>query len=140
MKLGERLKELRDKQQWTQNFIADRLAVTKQAISSWERNIASPSIKQLLQLADLFHVSTDYLLGRIDIPLPVTTNGKEESTATLQTFYDLEHFLLTNDHVRLGNFRLSISEKLMTIDVLQRIFLEYNKSKEFDSAGSNIPT
>lgn len=116
---GERLKHLRTKQRWTQDHLADRLDVTKQAISSWERNVSSPSNKQLIQLAELFFVTTDYLLGR---PFD-QVNFRIES-------YDLEEILFSHEPIHLGNYKLSASDKFMAIDILKRIFYEFAELRQ----------
>lgn len=45
-------------------MLAEKLNVTKQCISNWENDNILPSIEALVKLADLFCVSTDFLLGR----------------------------------------------------------------------------
>ena len=62
--LSERIRELRVKQGYTQVSLAQKLSVTKQAVSNWENGNIQPSIDMLVRLADLFSVTTDYLLGR----------------------------------------------------------------------------
>ena len=59
-----RLRELRSKSGLTQNEIANKLGVTGQTILNWENGIYEPKINQLIQLADLFSVSIDYLVER----------------------------------------------------------------------------
>ena len=65
--LGQRIKELRLALGWGQVELAKRLGVAKQTVSNWENENIQPSIDMLTRLADLFHVTTDYLLGREDI-------------------------------------------------------------------------
>lgn len=62
--LNEKIKELRLMNGYNQVELAKRLGLTKQTISNWENNNIQPSIEMLEALADLFSVSTDYLLGR----------------------------------------------------------------------------
>ena len=62
--LNEKIKELRLLNGFNQVELAKRLGLTKQTISNWENNNIQPSIEMLEALADLFSVSTDYLLGR----------------------------------------------------------------------------
>ena len=62
--LSERIKELRLLNGYNQVKLAKRLEITKQTVSNWENNNIQPSIEMLEALADLFSVSTDYLLGR----------------------------------------------------------------------------
>ena len=59
-----RLRELRNKSGLTQNEIASKLGVSGQTILNWENGIYEPKINQLIQLADLFNVSVDYLIER----------------------------------------------------------------------------
>ena len=62
--LSENIKHLRVQQGWNQVEFAARIGVTKQCVSNWENDNVLPSVEMLLRLADLFHVSADYLLGR----------------------------------------------------------------------------
>lgn len=59
-----KLRELRVKSGFTQNEIATKLGVSGQTILNWENGIYEPKINQLIQLADLFNVSIDYLVER----------------------------------------------------------------------------
>lgn len=64
--LNKRIRELRLAQGYSQVALAERLGVSKQAVSNWENDNIQPSIEMLLRLAELFCVTTDYLLGRED--------------------------------------------------------------------------
>ena len=59
-----RLKNLRQSRELNQVQLAEKLGVKKQSISNWENDNIMPSIDMLMRIADFFHVSTDYLLGR----------------------------------------------------------------------------
>ena len=61
--LGKKLKSLRLAENLTQQQVAQRLGVTKTIISSYENDLRQPSYDNLLKLASLFKVSTDWLLG-----------------------------------------------------------------------------
>ena len=69
MKFSERLKLLRERHNHTQGYVAKYLGVTQVAVSNWERGEKQPSFQVLIDLAALFGVSTDYLLG-------ITTNSE----------------------------------------------------------------
>lgn len=60
---GERLHSLRTQAGMTQTELAKRLGITKSVVSYYERLERSPSPDVLIQLADIFRVTTDYLLG-----------------------------------------------------------------------------
>ncbi|ABS33754.1 helix-turn-helix transcriptional regulator [Clostridium botulinum] len=61
---GDRLKELREEKQLTQEELGKFLNVSRQAISSYESEETEPSINNLIKLANIFNISLDYLLGR----------------------------------------------------------------------------
>lgn len=65
--LNKRIRELRVAQGYSQVVLAEKLGVSKQAISNWENDNIQPSIEMLIRMANLFCVTTDYLLGRDDI-------------------------------------------------------------------------
>ncbi len=59
------------------NDAAEQFEVSQSALSGWESERTSPSIESLEKMADLYHTTTDYLLGRnspvSDAPLPIET-------------------------------------------------------------------
>lgn len=64
--LGERILELRNAHNWTQVQLAQKLNVSKQAVSNWENNNILPSIEMLVKLSFIFSTTTDYLLNLDD--------------------------------------------------------------------------
>ncbi|MCM1237111.1 MAG: helix-turn-helix domain-containing protein [Ruminococcus flavefaciens] len=62
--IAERLTALRYKYNFSKSDIARQLGVTPALISAYENQERNPSIDKLIALADIFHVSTDYILGR----------------------------------------------------------------------------
>ena len=65
---AERIKELRRKSGMSQEALGKILSVRQDAISTYERGLNYPEVRNLIILADFFDVSTDYLLGRTDDP------------------------------------------------------------------------
>lgn len=63
--LGDVLKENRLRCKMTQEFVAESLGVSRQAVSKWENGIADPSTSNLLALALLYGVSAEELLKNI---------------------------------------------------------------------------
>lgn len=63
MSIGARLQELRKRENMTQEDLAERLDVTRQVISKWERDQSIPNTETVVMLSQIFQVSTDYLLG-----------------------------------------------------------------------------
>mgnify|MGYP002552131938 CR=1 FL=1 len=64
--LGEALKAHRTEKQMTQEFVAETLGVSRQAVSKWETGTADPSTSNLLALAKLFGVSAEELLKSVE--------------------------------------------------------------------------
>lgn len=63
---NERIKTLREKYGYTQEELAQRLGLTKNAISLYEHGKRNPSIETLEALCDIFNVTMDYLTGNSD--------------------------------------------------------------------------
>lgn len=68
MEFKDRFRELRLKNNLTQEEIGKKFNVIKQTISSWEKGNSRPDIDTAIKLADFFVVTVDYLLGRTDNP------------------------------------------------------------------------
>lgn len=62
--LGTRITEQRKKCNLTQEALAKEIGVSASAVSKWESGASIPDLAMLCTLADLFHISADYLLGR----------------------------------------------------------------------------
>ena len=62
MILAEKIAEERKKNGWSQEELAEQLGVSRQAVSKWESAGSVPDLQKVIQLAELFGVSTDYLL------------------------------------------------------------------------------
>lgn len=63
MKLSDKIIQLRKANGWSQETLAEKLNVSRQAISRWEGATAQPDAANILQLSKLFGVTTDYLLN-----------------------------------------------------------------------------
>ncbi|SHK94323.1 helix-turn-helix domain-containing protein [Hespellia stercorisuis] len=62
MNLGEKIFKLRKEKGLSQENLAEQLGTTRQAISKWENNQGFPETEKILQLSNIFEVSTDFLL------------------------------------------------------------------------------
>ena len=65
------IKELKIKKDIYQLKLAMDLGLTQETISSYERNIISPSVDSLIKLADYFNTNIDYILCRTKYDLPI---------------------------------------------------------------------
>ena len=65
MSIAERLQELRRKAGYSQEQVAEKLGISRQAISKWESGQGNPEIDNVVKLTEIYNVSADYiLLGR----------------------------------------------------------------------------
>ncbi|TCZ77505.1 XRE family transcriptional regulator [Paenibacillus albiflavus] len=84
MSYGNRIAELREERGWTQEYLAALLKITRAALSHYEKNRRKPDFETLTQLADLFQVSTDYLIGRTAIPTNTLDNEVQQFADDLE--------------------------------------------------------
>lgn len=66
--ISKRIKEQRQKMRYTQKLLADKVSVSPQVISNWERGYTEPSADDISRLSETLECSSDYLLGKTDIP------------------------------------------------------------------------
>lgn len=71
--LGERFRLLREEKGLLQREVAEKLGLTRVAVTNYEQDNRVPDPETLKKIADLFGVSVDYLLGRTDDPAPPAT-------------------------------------------------------------------
>jgi len=64
--LGEALKENRTRCKMTQEFVAESIGVSRQAVSKWESGTSDPSTSNLLALANLYGISAENLLKEVE--------------------------------------------------------------------------
>ena len=64
--IADRIRYLRDKAGYTQTDLANRLGISRSAVNSWEMSLSSPSIANIIEMTEVFHVSADYLLSLTD--------------------------------------------------------------------------
>ena len=95
---GLRLKQLREKHNLSQSQVAKRLGITRAAISSYENNISLPYVNVLAELALLYRVSTDYLLGLDNRTAIVLEDLTPRQSAVIQEVMDtlVTEFKLSN--------------------------------------------
>lgn len=85
---ADRIKALREARGWTQAELARRLSITRNGVNSWEQGLSMPSPTCLVDLAKLFSVSTDYLLGVERLEMVNVTGLDEKDVAILAQLAD----------------------------------------------------
>ena len=93
--LNENIRALRISYGYNQVEFSKKLGVTKQCVSNWENDNVVPSIEMLVKIADLFNVTTDFLLGR---------NDKKQIDISGLTTQQATHIsLIINDFLEINN-------------------------------------
>lgn len=77
MTLGNKISTLRKGMSMTQPMLAEKMNVSQSTVTSWENDRRNVGNDDLVKLADLFNVSTDYLLGKTTIKEPSKTKQAE---------------------------------------------------------------
>ena len=78
MILADKIIDLRKKNGWSQEELAEHLGVSRQSVSKWESGMSVPDLNKIIAMSELFGVSTDYLLkDELDAPTPSETTGKD---------------------------------------------------------------
>jgi len=97
MALNDRLKYLRKKANYTQQELADKLFVTRAAISKWETGKGNPNIESLKEISELFNISINDLLSSEELIL-IATDSTADKKRFLSIFgysiFDLFSFIL----------------------------------------------
>ena len=102
MSIGTNIKQLREERKYTQEQVADKLGVTFQAVSSWERDEYKPDTDKLIRLAELFDVSVSAIVEE-----------KRGVFKTRQTIYNWEHM---KTYVKTTAKNLKLKNTLKAVD------------------------
>lgn len=61
--IGDTIRTLRERAGYSQSELAKRLSVTRSSVNAWESGLSAPTAVYIIELAKLFHVSADFILG-----------------------------------------------------------------------------
>ena len=90
---GDKLRALRMEKKLTQNDLAARLGIVGASVSSYEKSKQYPSVEVLIQLCQIFDVSSDYLLGLSDDKnFNTSTLTDEQLQIVLRLINEFEQF------------------------------------------------
>lgn len=82
MDVGQRLKQRRNELQLKQDYVAEKLGITRQTMSNWENSRSYPDIERIIRLSEIYDLSLDELL-----------KGDREMVKHLQENTVVNHFL-----------------------------------------------
>jgi transcriptional regulator with XRE-family HTH domain len=99
MTCGDKIAALREKRGLTQEDLAAKIGISRASLSHYEKNRREPDYTTMTKLADFFHVSVDYLLGRTSEPAQIADLAVRDFAENLELSDEqlLEKFAFTID-------------------------------------------
>lgn len=94
--IAERIKFLREQKAYTQTELAKKLGITRSSVNAWEMGISVPSTQYIVELSNIFSVSTDYLLG-VEKTSTIDISGLTEKD--IEMVYTLAEYLKTKNRL-----------------------------------------
>ncbi len=89
MIFSERLKEEREKRNWSQSDLSEKIHVSRQSVSKWETGKNYPSIEIIIHLSDLFGITIDELLrSDEELTQKVIEDSKQLAYPKWKVFFD----------------------------------------------------
>lgn len=131
MTLGEKIQELRRRSGMSQDTLAEKLDVSRQAVSKWERDEAMPETDKIVRIAQVFGVSTDYLL--LNAPAQPRFEPRPELHRSRSTGDRIERFVRRHGY-KAGYVMIGIGTFLCLIALLVMVLVPRIGSGLFDSA------
>ncbi len=122
-KIGKKIVSLRREKNMTQTELADRLNVSFQAVSNWERGQSMPDISKLPELAEIFEISIDELLGVKSKFVESVADGK------------MEEYL---DSEEVSTDEISEAMPILTPDQVETV-MEKTEAADFDKFSEFLP-
>ena len=146
-KIGKQIVYYRKKNNLSQEELADQLHVTRQAISSWERNINEPDLDSLKEMANIFHISLQELLEKDTIMFDENKQiriAKQLYLGVFLSFVVSEYRILTTNNITAS---ILIFTFFLMSSTITFTFINAIRSKDFtmiagydDSYSYNITT
>ncbi|MDE6384582.1 MAG: helix-turn-helix domain-containing protein [Eubacterium sp.] len=113
MKFDENLRNLRKEKDLSQEYLAEKMGVSRQTISKWENGTAMPDLKKLTELAEFFEVSMDNLLG-----LKYDTDDNQQKGEDGSAYNAAEANQYTNELIKTLGGQNSSNSKGLSIAVV----------------------
>lgn len=127
--LGARLRKARERMGWSQTFVCQKLGISNSTLSGYERDYREPDADMISTFAEIYQVSTDYLLGRTALPANPPAGQRtsepssmEEQIRTLMD--DPETGIFFKDYLQ------APEEKRKQMRDFMRFLLEHEKDRQ----------
>ena len=134
--LAANIRYFREQNNWTQQYVADALNVSRSMIAKWENQSAQPDLHMLIKLSELFEISLDQLIGR--------SITKEHVLREIELIYSLEEEVSQQDEniIQLIDFiirnkqfnerfrelaRMPVKKQRIVLNMLEKLISDLNK-------------
>lgn len=134
MILADKIIRLRKKNGWSQEELADKMSVSRQAVSKWESAQTIPDLEKILQLSSLFGVTTDYLLKE-EIEDEEFTDDSSEQTVKRISIEEANFFL---EQRKRASWQIAVATFLCILSPITLFIL--GAATEFPSLGVSETT
>ena len=119
MILADKIIRLRKKNGWSQEELAEKMNVSRQAVSKWEVAQTTPDLEKILQLGNLFGVTTDYLL-KDEIEDEEFTDGVDETPIRKITLAEANDYIAQRKE---ASVKIAIATFLCILSVIPLLLL-----------------
>lgn len=119
MILADKIARLRKKNGWSQEELAEKMNVSRQAVSKWESAQTVPDLEKILMLANFFGVTTDYLL-KDEIESEEFSSGGEDSAVRRLTLAEANEYLALR---KSASVRIAAATFLCILSVIPLLIL-----------------
>ena len=126
--IADKIKFLREEKGLTQSDLAKKLGITRSSVNAWEMGISIPSTQYLVELAYIFKVSTDYLLG-IAKNATIGTDGLTDDD--IRVVYGIVEHLKDKNNFKKNNPKTPAYKKTGVFDInmnFSLLFFGFDKS------------
>jgi len=120
MILADKIIRLRKKNGWSQEELADKMNVSRQAVSKWESAQSIPDLEKILQLSTLFGVTTDYLLKDNIEDEKFSNDASLETSVKKISIEEANTYL---EQRKLASFRIALATLLCILSPIALIVL-----------------
>lgn len=121
--LPERIKQLRRQKGLTQKSVAASLGIGQTTVANYENGTRFPDLEKLGDIADLYEVTVDYLLGRTQEARPSVAEGEGQAAGQDVEFKDYMKSLLAGDKKRIRQIIHQLLEKEIPSEVIYQEFI-----------------
>jgi len=121
--IGSRIKERRKNAHYTQQQLADKISVSPQVISNWERGYTEPSADDIARLSEVLSCSSDYILGKTsDISIKDDKSLQKDENDIAKRLEKFRQEIENSDGLAFDGEPMSEEAKESLIESMEHIF------------------